>query len=167
MAQTLHFRSALNGFNRQDVVSYIEYINNQHAAQVAQLNTQLQTAPSAADSDLRSQLDAALARCAELEAQLQQLTASEEAPAAPAAAEPCAELEAYRRAERTERMARERAAQIYDQANAVLADVTAKVEAASQAMAQQLQACQSAAADATATLHDAVVCMYAIRPEEE
>ena len=41
------------------------------------------------------------------------------------------ELEAYRRAEETERLARERAQQIYTQANAVLAEVTLKAETAS------------------------------------
>ena len=44
MAGIQNFRSALNGFNRQDVVHYIEYLNNQHNAQLEQLNTQLQNA---------------------------------------------------------------------------------------------------------------------------
>ena len=47
MAAFQNFRSALNGFNREDVVRYIEFINNQHNAQVAQLNTQLQNAQEA------------------------------------------------------------------------------------------------------------------------
>jgi len=38
------FRSAFNGFRREDVVRYIEYMNNKHNAQVEQLNNQLQTA---------------------------------------------------------------------------------------------------------------------------
>ena len=42
MATIQHFRTALGGFNRQDVVNYIEYLNNQHNAKVQQLNTQLQ-----------------------------------------------------------------------------------------------------------------------------
>ena len=44
MAGMQNFRSALGGFNREDVVSYIEYLNTQHKAQIAQLNTQLQNA---------------------------------------------------------------------------------------------------------------------------
>ena len=30
MATVQHFRTALAGFNRQDVVNYIEFLNNQH-----------------------------------------------------------------------------------------------------------------------------------------
>jgi hypothetical protein len=66
MADNLNFRSALGGFNRQDVVQYIEYMNNKHNSQIEQLNTQLQTAREAlahaqkADtSELQAQLDAA------------------------------------------------------------------------------------------------------------
>ena len=36
------FRSALNGFNREDVVHYIEYLNTQHAAEVSQLQSELE-----------------------------------------------------------------------------------------------------------------------------
>ena len=42
MTEFQNFRSALHGFNRQDVVNYIEYINRKHNSQVEQLNTQLQ-----------------------------------------------------------------------------------------------------------------------------
>ena len=149
MAGMQNFRSALGGFNREDVVSYIEYLNTQHKAQIAQLNTQLQNAQEALakaqampqdQSELMAQLEAAQARCAE--------------------------LEAYRRAERVERMAQERASQIYAKANAVLADATVKVEAASDGMkavaaqvAEQLQTAEQ-------QLQDAVAAMYAIRPEE-
>ena len=41
MAQQKTFRTALNGFNREDVVSYIEYLNSVHAAEINQLNTEL------------------------------------------------------------------------------------------------------------------------------
>ena len=162
MAGIHNFRSALGGFNRSDVVNYIEFINNQHNAQVAQLNTQLQNAQEAlakaqggANGELQAQLDAALARCTELEAAL----AAKGAPTD-------SELEAYRRAERAERMAQERAAQIYAQANAVLADATCKVESAAEnikVMAQQV----SAQVQATEQqLQEAVTAMYAIRPTE-
>ena len=36
------FRSALNGFNREDVVRYLEYINAQHAAELNQLRSELE-----------------------------------------------------------------------------------------------------------------------------
>ena len=168
MAGMQNFRSALGGFNREDVVSYIEYLNTQHKAQIAQLNTQLQNAQEALakaqampqdQSELMAQLEAAQARCAELEAQL-----AAAGTAAPMQSDN--ELEAYRRAERVERMAQERASQIYAKANAVLADATVKVEAASDGMkavaaqvAEQLQTAEQ-------QLQDAVAAMYAIRPEE-
>ena len=158
MATVKHFRSAFHGFNREDVVNYIEYLNNHHNAQIEQLNTQLQTALSkpAGDEELRAQLEAALARCEQLEAQLQQT------PAAPADTE----LEAYRRAEKAERLARERAQQIHDQANAVLADTTAKVEEAAAQMAQQLEQYQACVESSKTILQDATAALCAIRPEE-
>lgn len=166
MAGMQNFRSALGGFNRQDVVTYIEYINNKHNSELEQLNTQLQTAQEAlakakanSDTDLLAQLEAAQARCAELEAKLAETGEK-------TSAKTDDELEAYRRAERAERMAQERAAQIYTQANAVLADATLKVEAAAdgvqsvaQQMGEQLRASKQ-------QLQDAVAAMYAIRPEE-
>lgn len=163
MAPLQHFRSALNGFNRQDVVNYIEYLNNQHSAQIEQLNTQLQTALSnaapAQDEDLRAQLDAALARCAELEQQL----------SSPDAPSDCKdqELEAYRRAERAERLARDRAQQIYTQANAALADATSKAEAAADQIGTQLQTCQDTLLAVKENFQQTVAALYAIRPEEE
>ena len=41
MEQLTHFRTAFNGFNREDVVRYLEFINNKHAAEVARLNNEL------------------------------------------------------------------------------------------------------------------------------
>ena len=61
MAQIHQFRSQLNGFNRQDVVNYIELMNNQHNAQVEQLKSQLAAAKAApANTELQAQLDALL-----------------------------------------------------------------------------------------------------------
>ena len=169
MAAIQNFRSAFNGFNREDVVRYIEYINSNHNSQLEQLNTQLQTAREelaqakaalpVTDNSLLAQLEAARARCAELEAQL-----AEKEKAASAETD---ELEAYRRAERAERKAHERAAQIYTQANAVLADATVKVETASGemcAMAEEIAAKLQSSRD---SLQEAVSAMYAIRPEGE
>ena len=42
MAQQQTFRSALNGFNREDVVRYIEYLNSVHAAEINQLHSELE-----------------------------------------------------------------------------------------------------------------------------
>lgn len=167
MAAVQNFRSALGGFNREDVVRYIEYINNKHNSQIEQLNTQLQTAQEALaqaraadNSELLAQLEAAQARCAELEAQLAQT-----GQAAPA--QTGDELEAYRRAERAERLARDRAAQIYAQANAALADATVKVEAVSDGMSSVAEQFATQLQDAKQKLQEAVASMYAIRPEDE
>ena len=166
MASVHHFRSALRGFNREDVVKYIEYMNNQHKSQLEKLNEQLQAAQAqSADPDLVARLEAAEARCAQLEAQL----GNEPAPVT------CSEqeLEAYRRAERTERLARDRAQQIYTQANAVLADVTAKAESASgqisaiaEEVTAQLQQYQQSIGATKDAFQEAVATLYTIRPEE-
>lgn len=169
MATIQHFRGALGGFNRQDVVNYIEFLNNQHNSQIQQLNTQLQTALSQSSPEqvaqLQAQLEEANARIAQLEHQLEE---------AEAAIGHEAELETYRRAERTERAAQERSRQIYQQANAVLADSTAQAEAAAGRIGQiaeevcaQLQQYQDAIHEAKGGFQEAVATLYAIRPEEE
>ena len=166
MAGIQNFRSALNGFNRQDVVSYIEYMNHKHNLQVEQLNTQLQAAlAKSGDGELQARLEAAEARIQELEAAQGQagecVSCTEQ------------ELEAYRRAERAERLANERSRQICDKANGVLADASCQVEAAAAAidaaaenLSAQLDAYQKAVTDAKKTLHDAADAMHAITPEE-
>lgn len=166
-----NFRSAFNGFNRQDVVHYIELLNNQHKAQIEQLNNQLAIAnqkASAGNADLQAELAAALERCAELEAQL--ASAPEKAEAVPAQEE----LEFYRRAEQAERMARERAQQIYTQANAILADTAAKAEAAVAEVADlagqanaRLQAYQQAINGTQELFQNAISALYAIKPDSE
>lgn len=169
MATVQHFRSALGGFNRQDVVNYIEYMNNQHNAQLQQLNTQLQTALSQSSpaqvAELKDQLEAANQRIAELEEQLASVQA---------AIGHEAELETYRRAERAERAAQERSRQIYEQANAVLADATTQAQdaadrigAIADQVVEQLQQYQAAVTGSKEGLHQAVATLYAIRPEEE
>ena len=162
MAVTKNFRGALGGFNRRDVVRYIEYMNNKHASEVEQLNSQLQLAQANAgnNEELQAQLEAAQAHCAELEAIL--AASGESAPI-----QSGDELEAYRRAERAERLARDRAAQIYAQANAALADATVKVEAISDGFNTISQQFTSQLQDAKVQLQEAVASMYAIRPEEE
>ena len=126
MASPQNFRSAFNGFNREDVVHYLEYINAKHTNQVNQLTAenqelraQLDQRPSedqqalieslqAQCAELTAQLEEAQARCAELEQQAEEtgeVVVQEEA-LSPSASD---ELEAYRRAERIEREAKERA----------------------------------------------------------
>ena len=142
MANFQNFRTALRGFNRQDVVSYIEYMNQKHRNEVEQLHNQL----LAAKEEIAN-LKAAIPQEDGLSGDT--------------------ELEAYRRAERAERKAQERAAQIYTEANAALADVTQRVEAISGevcAMADQMTAKLESSKQ---ELQAAVQAMQVIRPEEE
>lgn len=126
MATFQNFRSAFHGFNREDVVNYIEYINNKHASQVNQLKTDLQSLQAELDSvsakneaDLAAKLAAAEAEIASLRAQL----------ATPkVVAQANGELEAYRRAERAERVAGERVSQMYQQANGALAEAATRAD---------------------------------------
>ena len=257
MANNQNFRSAFNGFNREDVVHYLEYLNSKHTSLVNQLSEEADnlrqkltvaaeaiaadssrgeqiTALEAERDELKAQLQQALAaaeasdnaryaleaECASLRAQLaaaqaaavsaapavdpgrEQLIAQyaalqsaleetqaenvrlteqlQQAKAAPAVVVPVQasstekELEAYRRAERTERMARERAEQLYRQTNGVLADATVKVDQvaadigtiADQVMTQ-LQQLQEAVTGSKQALKDAAGLMYSLRPEEE
>ena len=117
MAQNMDFRNSFNGFNKEDVVRYLEYLQNKHASQVAELRTELAQAEQdrifaqeakAELEELRSQVaqleaerDAAVTRADALETAL--CTARNEKAAATERSEE--ELEAYRRAERAERTA--------------------------------------------------------------
>ena len=187
MAEPQNFRSAFNGFNREDVVHYLEYLNSKHQTQVNQLTaeneelrSQLSRQPEedltglveslqAQCAELTAQLEEANARCADLEQQLSQQAPEEpEAPVlSPSAAE---ELEAYRRAERVERQAKERTETMYQKANGVLADATAKVDDASaqitgiaDQVAAQLTVLQQAVTGSKAALKDAAATLYTIR----
>ena len=217
MAEQQTFRSAFNGFNREDVVRYIEYLNAQHAAEINRLNSELEflrnkpeqeipapapqpeATPNAETDELIEQQAARIRelfdQCKEQEQKIADLTAqlSDARVLADAAINEKVrltadldqalqqqityksrveeELEAYRRAERTERMARERAEQMYRQANAVLADATLKVDDAAALIGQmadkvtnQLTELQAAVAGSKQSLRDAAATMYTIRP---
>lgn len=159
MAAIHRFRSAFNGFKREDVVHYIEYLNNQHSSQIEQLNTQLQNAiPQQEVAALQAQLDAALEKCAQLEARLAErpsVVAEKPAPAD-------FELETYRRAERTERLARERAQQIYAKADSVLLETIHEAEAAT----ENINAIAKQIASTKQTFQEAVESLQAIRPKD-
>ena len=179
-----NFRSAFNGFNRQDVVHYLEYINTKHQNQVNEL--------AAEADDLRRQLEelqANAAQVAELEAQLAAMTEERDAlhaqveqmQAAEAVQEPqpetddgsqtTEELDSYRRAQQVERSARERAELVYHQANGVLNEAIAKVDTATaeitaktdEAMSQLTQL-QMAVSTSKQALQDAASLMNTIRP---
>ena len=198
MAVPQNFRSAFNGFNREDVVHYLEYINTKHNNQLNQLtaeNQELRAAAQQPAQDLQELVESLQAQCAELTAQLEaekaanaELTGkletlearcSEQAIAeVPAAADPktsllSEELETYRRAERIEREARERADLVYYQANGVLSEASAKVEGissditdiADQVM-RQLTQLQMAVSSSKQALQDATSIMNTIRPNK-
>jgi uncharacterized phage infection (PIP) family protein YhgE len=184
MASAQNFRSAFNGFNREDVVHYIEYLNSKHTGALNQLKSENQTLAEELDA-LRDKPDMT-EECAllreenrELHAQVEELTAKIEELTAqledaqqftPLADE---ELEAYRRAEKAERTARERARQIYCQATGALSDATAQVDDAaehfkilSQRIGEQLSELQATVERSKNALQGAAATMYTIRPSE-
>ena len=168
LEQPNQFRSAFNGFNRDDVVRYMEFINNKHSAQVAQLTNELEylkgkqdTLDSNRVSELEKQLSAALAENDALKHRITVLEHSlQEAKAAAAQSVPVtqpvqpseSELEAYRRAERVERVAKERARQVGQQTAQALGQISARMDDA----AGQLSSLAGQIADQLAQLQQAV-----------
>lgn len=196
MSASYNFRTAFNGFNREDVVHYIEYINSKHTTQLNQLRTDL-TAAQQENAVLKAQpqhnpeLEAQVAALTEklaqleeelltaqiaksdLEAQLADMTTQRDAALndqAQVQRRNEEELEAYRRAERVERQAKERTEAMYQKANGVLADATAKVDNASaqiagiaDQVAAQLAVLQQAVTGSKTALKDAATTLYTIR----
>lgn len=204
MAEKKSFRSALNGFNREDVVRYIEYLNAQHAAEVEQLTAETEflrgklekwpelppesddsqqvQALTQANAALEVQLQAAAEEKARLEEEIQAaLAAKYQAETALEALRQSAarnltgeELEAYRRAERMERLARERSEKVYHQVNGVLGDASVKVDEAAQTIGAlsdqvlgQLNQLRDAVTGSKQALQEASQTMYALRPTQE
>lgn len=184
MSAPQNFRSAFNGFNREDVVRYLEYLNARHTSQINQLTSEAEylrnkAEASQIDLEVLQERDALLARVAELEAycaQLEQQLAQTPAPAVPVQVETVSstvseELEAYRRAERAERLAKERSELVYHQLSGVLAEASSKVDGvadeigtmAEQVM-QQLVKLQAAVAGSKDILCDAASTISAIKP---
>ena len=194
MSTPQSFRSALNGFNREDVVHYLEYLNTKHSNQVNQLTAenetlrqQVEALPDAESqrllvasleekcAELTRQLEQSQSRCAELEQQLEQSHCAvpeqvQEPALSPSASE---ELEAYRRAERIEREAKERAELVYCQANNVLTEASARVDGISSDITEmadkvmtQLTQLQVAVSSSKQALQDASSIMGAIRPNK-
>ncbi len=184
------FRNALHGFNREDVVNYIDSTAKQHEAELnqlreqnTQLHRQLDEANNAinqmrASEELEGELEAARGRIAELMEENQELSdrvAELEAAlaAAPAEAdvpevvtqdltEPIPaihevlpvevapskdytelELAAYRRAELAERVARERASDVYREVNSVFQHAAVKMDTGKQDLEQMTRTIQA------------------------
>lgn len=201
MAAAQNFRSAFNGFNREDVVHYLEYLNAKHSSQLNQLTAENEALRKQVDAlpelesqqllvssleekcaeltrqlaetqsrctGLEQQLEAAQAQCAEL--QQAQPAEAPEPVLSPSASD---ELEAYRRAERIEREARERAELVYFQATSVLTEASAKVDGISADITEmadkvmtQLTQLQVAVSSSKQALQDASSIMGAIRPNQ-
>ena len=205
MATLQKFRGAFNGFNREDVVRYIEQMNTQHALEVNQLNTQIKTLQDetaenrsrlersagfeeelereraraqALEQDLEQERERSAALAQELEqkkarnaALERELELSRAQAGRPQTEE---ELEAYRRAERAERTANERVANMYAQASGILADATASTDDTAKRVGQltqqicgqleQLQETRTAGAD---TIRGSAQAMFALRPQTE
>ena len=184
MAAPQNFRSAFNGFNRQDVVHYLEYLNTKHQDQVNSLTAetddlrrQLESfqTQSAQIAMLEAQLSAITEERDALRAQVEQMQAAETAqepqPETEESSQTAEELDSYRRAQQVERSARERAELVYHQANGVLNEAIAKVDTATaeitaktdEAMSQLTQL-QMAVSTSKQALQDAVSLMNTIRP---
>ena len=218
MASTQNFRSALNGFNRDDVIHYLEYSNGKHEQEVAQLNEQIaelqveleqaqsmtpadaeanddlirriaeleqenealrnQSAEETANDELellRLELEDRSNEIASLQETIAQLSTQQEVheQAAPVSSTE-EELAAYRRAERTERLAQNRAAQLYDLANSVLADSASQLDSAMDDLKKvtddtmnQIQTLKLAVAASKDVFADAKASLIGIRPTEE
>ena len=200
MAAPMNFRSAFNGFNREDVVHFIEYLNARHTAEINQLKAELDLLNSRPQAEDRSseletlraenegltrqleqlKLEAAAMNTppvpsydSELQARLEELQRKYDALKAEkeASSSTALELEAYRRAERAEREAKERAEVIYRRANGALADATARVDEAyvqigdlTDKVSAQLQQLQLAVTDSRQALSDAASSLATIAP---
>ena len=204
MTQQQTFRSALNGFNREDVVHYIEYLNSVHTAEINQLRSELEflrnrepateaapvldTTAMAQQNEMiqqqASRIRELFDRCKELEDKLasaeEAATHAEEKLQAVVSQQNCfpsranEELEAYRRAERIERQAKERAEQLYQQSHGALAEASVRVEEAagqidqlSDKVMEQIAQLQRAVYGTKQAMKDASQILYTIHPQDE
>ena len=190
MAAKQNFRNAFNGFRKEDVVQYIEYLNTKHTNAVNQLKSENQSllteleefrAKPLVDPELETRCAALQEENADLQARLQaleqenaalkqDLATAEQKAASRVISE---ELEAYRRAERMERAAQERTQQIYRQVTGTLADTAAQVDEAadhfkrlSQAFSGHMAEMQDMVDRSRNALMSASATMYSIRPTE-
>ena len=142
MADFSKFRSSLGGFHRGDVANYIESLSMQHAAAMKEKSGQI----DALQAELlaaRQKLQEAEEEKRALQKKLDDALAALEAATAPAEDEaedeteaeveeapdyPKLELEAYRRAEATERLATQRAQQLKRELVDFLENTTARYQ---------------------------------------
>ena len=178
MSDFSKFRGSLGGFNRTDVADYIEKLCLTHAAELKErsrraeeLQTQLEETraklrETEADRDrLQDQLQEARDQLQEAHDALEAATAPEPEPEEPEEPEeveapeeapdyPSLELEAYRRAEATERLAARRAEQLSRQMQEFVAHISQRyaetgeeIAALSEDMRSDLQRLQDSLSD--------------------
>ena len=135
-----NFRAALNGFNRTDVVAYIEECAINHEKALRQLRDEnarlradleaLQARQEAAQETVPEPVEAQeeAPQAEELEVPTQPEPEPEVVPIAPPASSSAEELAAYRRAEAVERAARNRAAALCRQVNAIMDSTSRQLE---------------------------------------
>lgn len=165
MADFSKFRTSIGGFNRSDVSDYMTKICAEHQSvlrqnqkETAALNQRLEAAELALDEAV-AQLNQIKAELEEKNAENQRLQADLEAAEALLATQPepeeveeedalppdyaAMELEAYRRAEATERLAAERSAKLRQQFSQLVDSVADRYEEAGQdvqALAEDIRA---------------------------
>ena len=144
MADFSKFRSSLGGFHRGDVATYIETLCRTHGAELKERDGRIESLTAALAEaqgqreEANAQAEALRRQVEELETQLEAATApppeEEEALSEDAADEtevpdyPTLELEAYRRAEATERLASQRAQQLKRELVDFLENTTARYQ---------------------------------------
>lgn len=134
--QIQKFRSSLSGFNREDVVQFIQAAAYRHEIEVNGLkddNKRLQEACRQQEAETAALKEETAALRAALEEARAALTAApQEAPRCPDWKEE--ELAAYRRAEEVERQSRQRAAQLHQEITGLIADASVKMDDANCAL---------------------------------
>jgi methyl-accepting chemotaxis protein len=188
-ADAARFRTALYGFNRYDVVEFIESLTGEHEKELrslqqenSKLNEQLSNV-QAENAALSSQIEYLLAKQPEEAAE--PIPEPEETLPAPEAEEPTAEdaavpssteleLAAYRRAEAFERSAAERADRLYTEMNTVCTDLTGRLTASDDEisvlytdLSAMLQRLQEALADVKQVFDDAPGQIKALSESEQ
>ena len=157
-----NFRTAFHGFNREDVVRFLETATARHTAEVNQLR----------DEIARLEGDLSLLRTRSGEELETQLTEPAATPIRDETNWKDEELAAYRRAETVERQARNRAAQMYHRVNGLIADLAARMDgskaemtAAAEALGQALDQLQLALDGGQSILTEGTATLRALELE--
>lgn len=179
-----NFRTAFHGFNREDVVRFLETATARHTAEVNQLRDEIARLEGdlsllrmrSGDGASQEELEALQAENARLKAQVEELETQLTEPAATPIRDETnwkdEELAAYRRAETVERQARNRAAQMYHWVNGLIADLAARMDgskaemtAAAEALGQALDQLQLALDGGQSILTEGTATLRALELE--